>query len=115
MPNNFTNRSFSTTRLENLARKSNESSANDAVQIRKPARDIFAEMDAKDAAIAFRENRKITASLRGFDNTKGIFSAGNRQIHCIVARDLKKYAAIRATFVGLSRRMQETRAKTETS
>src|SRR6185437_4452524 len=95
--------------------ESNESSANNAVQIRKSAGHVFAEMDAKSAAIAFGKDGEITAGLRRFHDTKGVFPAGNGQIHSVVASDLQKHTAVWAAFVSLSRGMQKARAETETS
>src|SRR5260370_11375330 len=70
-------------------------------------------MDAQCAAAAFGKNGKIASGLRSLYHTKSVFLPGYRKILGIVASDLQKNAAVRPAFVGLSRGVQEARAKAE--
>jgi len=71
----------------------------------KPRVQIFPEMNSQCATTAFGEHGEIPARLRGFDDTKRVFLAGNGKIGCIVTGDLQEDAAVRPSFVGLPRRM----------
>src|SRR5215813_9251555 len=79
----------------------------------KPRVQIFPEMNSQCATAAFGEHGEIPARLRGFDDTKRVFLARNGKVGCVVTGDLQEDAAVRPSFVGLSGRMQEARAKAE--
>src|SRR5208282_2955035 len=74
---------------------------------------ILAKVHAQGAPAAFREHREIAAGLCCLDHTKRVLLSGHGQVHSIVAGNLEEHAAILAALVGLSRRVQETRAKAE--
>src|SRR4029077_14158456 len=76
---------------------------------------IFAKMHGERAAAAFGKDVEIAASLRGLYGAERVFLVGHGQIRGVIARDLQKDAAVRAAFVGLAGRMQESRAEAEAS
>jgi hypothetical protein len=84
-------------------------------QRRQSCGDIFTEMDAQRAPATLRQHSKIAARLRCFHDAKGVLLPRNEDVHRVVARDLQKNAGIGTAFVGLSRGVQETRAKAEDS
>lgn len=53
---------------------------------------ILFQMYAKRTAMAFLQNLKITACLRGLDDAKRVFLLGDRQVFCVIACDLQEYA-----------------------
>src|SRR5260370_41540096 len=72
-----------------------------------------AEMDAQDTPIAFGQNLEVAARFRRLDDTEGVLLVRNLEIARVVAGDLKEHAGVRAAFVGLPRRMKESRSEAE--
>src|SRR6266478_9002587 len=70
-------------------------------------------MHAKRAPPALREYRKIAACLRCLDDSEGIFLVGDRKINGVVTGDLEEDTTVGAALVGLSRRVQKARPKSE--
>src|ERR1700722_6749392 len=68
-------------------------------------------MHPQCSASALGQNLEISAGLRGFYYAESKFLSRHGQFHGIVAGDLQEYPRVRAAFVGLPRRMQETRAE----
>ncbi len=72
-------------------------------------------MHTQGAAAAIGEDLEISAGLRTFYHSERVFLTGDRYVSRVVTRDLQKYAAVGAAFVGLSGRVQKTRAEAEAS
>ncbi len=70
-------------------------------------------MNAQGAALAVGQNLEISPSLGRLYDSKRILLAWNLQILSVVACDLEKHSTVGSTFVGLSRGVEETRAKTQ--
>ena len=74
----------------------------------------FAQMDPQRAPPTFREDLEVSPGLRRFDHAEGVCLPRDGQVGCIFAGDLEKDSAVRSTFVGLTCRMKESRAKFKT-
>src|SRR5882672_11472964 len=98
---------------ETLFASSGERLLHCSCQCREPALQVFPEMGTQGTAAAFGKNGKIAAGLPRLHDSKRVLLSRNRQVLGVVAGNLQENAAIRAAFIGLSRRMQEARAKAE--
>src|SRR5690349_19477675 len=67
------------------------------------------------AAAALGEDVEIATSLRGLYDAERVFLAGHGEVGSVIVSDLKKDAAVRATFVSLTGGMQKSRAEAEAS
>src|SRR5579883_101052 len=83
------------------------------VQFLQPAFHVLPQMHAQRAPAPLRQNREITPSLRRLHHAKCVLLPRHRQIHRVIARDLEKYARVRAALIGLSGGMQKSRPKAE--
>src|SRR5262245_48142757 len=75
---------------------------------------IGTEVHSEHASVALRQNVKVSPGLGRLDHTKCVLPSGYRQVDRVIASDLQEHPCVRAAFVGLSSRMQETRPKFET-
>ncbi len=72
-------------------------------------------MRPQRAAAALGQYLEISAGLRGLDDSERIFLIWNLKVGGIVAGDLEKYSGIRASFIGLTCRVQEAGTKAQAS
>ncbi len=70
-------------------------------------------MHTQGAAAAIGEDLEISAGLCRLHYAEGVFLAGNRYVVGVVAGDLEEYTAVGSAFVGLTGRVQKTRAEAE--
>src|SRR5260370_16422028 len=70
-------------------------------------------MPKQGAAPAIGEDLEISAGLCGLHYAEGVFLAGNRYVVGVVAGDLEEYTGVGSAFVGLTGRVQKTRAEAE--
>src|ERR1700680_3387729 len=70
-------------------------------------------MDTESAAVALHQDLKIAARLGRFHNAEGVLLAGHWNVGPVIAGDLQEHARVRAAFVGLPGRVQESRTKAE--
>src|SRR6185503_7228005 len=87
--------------------------SDDIQHFRETDFDIFANMHAQCSATAIGKDLEVSSRLRRLHDAERVLRAGHRQVASVVASDLQKDAAVRATFVGLPGRMQETWAEAE--
>jgi len=74
---------------------------------------ILAQVHAQGAPAAFRQHREIAAGLRRLDHAEGVLLSRHGKVGGIIAGNLKEHAAVWAALLGLSRGVQEARAKAE--
>src|SRR5260370_14706448 len=70
-------------------------------------------MPKQGAAPAIGEDLEISAGLCGLHYAEGGFLAGNRYVVGVVEGDLEEYTGVGSAFVGLTGRVQKTRAEAE--
>src|SRR5947209_16509795 len=70
-------------------------------------------MYAQRSPAAFGKHCKIATRLRGFHYSKGILLLWHWQINGVIARYLQEHAAVWSAFIGLARRVQEARPKSQ--
>ena len=85
-----------------------------ACSVARPAFKLLPRCTRKRPSPAIGQHLEISARLRCLHDSEGVFLSGHRQFDGIVAGDLQKHSGVRATFVGLSRRVQESRAESQT-
>src|SRR6266851_2122435 len=85
-----------------LTNESTQSFTNSFRQRRQTGVHIAAQMHTQGAPASVGEDLEISAGLCGFHHSEGVFLSRDWYIVGIVTRDLQKYAAIGAAFVGLS-------------
>src|SRR5580658_3055495 len=73
--------------------------------------EIALEMHAQRTPATLGEHAEIASRLRCLDHAKAGLLARHRQILRVVGGDLQEHAAVRTAFIGLTRRMQETRTE----
>src|SRR5246127_4412600 len=75
---------------------------------------IRPQMNSQCAAISFRKNLKVTASLRRFYDPECVFLLRHGNIDFVIASDLEKHAGVGPTLIGLTCGMLETRTEFRT-
>src|SRR5262249_25063028 len=78
-------------------------------------RHVFAEMHSQRASSPLRQHCEITSSLSGLHDAKRVFLPGHGKVDRVVTSDLQKHAAVRPSFVCLTRRVQKARPETKNS
>src|SRR5260370_41131848 len=84
-------------------------------EFREIAFHVFAEVDAKRAAIAIGEHGEVATRLGGLHDAKGEFLPRDRNIGGVIAGELKKNTRVRAAFVSLAGGVEKTRAEAKAS
>src|ERR1700680_4211332 len=82
-------------------------------QLCQPAGEVALDVNADDAPVVAAERCEISSGLRLLQDGEGELFAGNRDVLCVLGRDLYVDAGVRTALVQLPGAVQKSRAEAE--